>query len=138
MEKLEIYDLGSSIFNQKENGTKVNYFIFDEYEIHFNIIPPGTTQEWHMHREIEETLFILSGEISVKWKDDYMIRQETVPSNSVVRVKNSIHTIENQTDKEASFLVLRFVPDGTIKRELIKNDKIVIDTEPDMHELNAL
>ena len=80
----------------------------------------------------------MSGEISVKWKDDYMIRQETVPSNSVVRVKNSIHTIENQTDKEASFLVLRFVPDGTIKRELIKNDKIVIDTEPDMHELNAL
>lgn len=37
---LEIYDTADSIYVEKENHTKVNYFIFDEYEIHLNTLPP--------------------------------------------------------------------------------------------------
>ena len=125
MEALEIYRLENSLYNQKENLTKVNYFIFDEYEIHFNIIPSKTSQEWHMHREIEEALFVISGEILVRWKDNNIIREKLVSKNSVIRVKNSIHTVENRTNEEATFLVYRMVPDGTNKREIIKNDKVI-------------
>lgn len=35
---LEIYDTSDSIFVEKDNHTKVNYFLFDEYEIHLNTI----------------------------------------------------------------------------------------------------
>ncbi|HBC99437.1 MAG TPA: hypothetical protein DC053_08885 [Lachnoclostridium sp.] len=115
----------NSLYNQKENLTKVNYFIFDEYEIHFNIIPSKTSQEWHMHREIEEALFVISGEILVRWKDNNIIREKFVYKNSVIRVKNSIHTLENLTNEEATFVVFRMVPDGTNKREIIKNDKVI-------------
>ncbi|MBW4844776.1 MAG: cupin domain-containing protein [Lachnospiraceae bacterium] len=125
MEALEIYRLENSLYNQKENLTKVNYFIFDEYEIHFNIIPSKTSQEWHMHREIEEALFVISGEILVRWKDNNIIREKLVSKNSVIRVKNSIHTVENRTNEEATFLVYRMVPDGTNKRDIIKNDKVI-------------
>lgn len=34
MNELELYRLKDSVFVEKDNGTKVNYFIFDEYEIH--------------------------------------------------------------------------------------------------------
>jgi mannose-6-phosphate isomerase-like protein (cupin superfamily) len=125
METLEIHNLENSLYNQKENLTKVNYFIFDEYEIHFNIIPSKTSQEWHMHREIEEALFVISGEILVRWKDNNIIREKLVYKNSVIRVKNSIHTLENLTNEEATFVVFRMVPDGTNKREIIKNDKVI-------------
>ncbi len=125
METLEIHNLENSLYNQKENLTKVNYFIFDEYEIHFNIIPSKTSQEWHMHREIEEALFVISGEILVRWKDNNIIREKFVYKNSVIRVKNSIHTLENLTNEEATFVVFRMVPDGTNKREIIKNDKVI-------------
>jgi uncharacterized RmlC-like cupin family protein len=125
METLEIHNLENSLYNQKESLTKVNYFIFDEYEIHFNIIPSKASQEWHMHREIEEALFVISGEILVRWKDDNIIREKLVCKNSVIRVKNSIHTLENLSNEEATFLVFRMVPDGTNKREIIKNDKVI-------------
>ncbi len=125
METLEIHNLENSLYNQKENLTKVNYFIFDEYEIHFNTIPSKTSQEWHMHREIEEALFVISGEILVRWKDNNIIREKLVYKNSVIRVKKSIHTIENQSNEEATFLVFRMVPDGTNKRDIIKNDKVM-------------
>lgn len=125
MEALEIYKLENSLYNQKENLTKVNYFVFEEYEIHFNIIPSKTSQEWHMHREIEEALFVISGEILIRWKDNNIIREKLVSKNSVIRVKNSIHTVENRTNEEATFLVFRMVPDGTNKHEIIKNDKVI-------------
>lgn len=44
----------------------------------------------------------------------------------VIRVGNSLHTIENLTDEQASFLVFRMVPDGKSKRDIIKNDKVTV------------
>lgn len=125
LDKLNIYHQEDSIYIQKENGTRVHYFIFDEYEIHENKISPMAVQEWHMHQAIEEVLVVTSGEITVEWKDQEKIRKETISKDSVVRVGNSIHTIENLSDEEASFLVFRMVPDGNDKRSIIKNDKVI-------------
>lgn len=47
--------------------------------------------------------------------------------NEIVRVGESVHTFENETDEAVEFVVFRFVPDGRDKRELIKNDKVVIE-----------
>lgn len=46
--------------------------------------------------------------------------------NDIIKVHDSIHTFENDTDDITEFVVFRFVPDGRDKRELIKNDKTVV------------
>ena len=43
--------------------------------------------------------------------------------NELVQVGNRVHTFENDTDEIVEFLVFRFVPDGTDKREMIREDK---------------
>lgn len=130
LEKLKIYHQEDAVFKQKENGTRVHYFIFDEYEIHENTISPMAVQEWHMHQAIEETLVVTSGEITVEWKDRDKIRKETISKDSVVRIGSSVHTIKNLSEEEASFLVFRMVPEGRDKRSIIKNDKVVF---PEIH-----
>ena len=127
MAEVDIFTQLEAISIVKENKTNVDYFIFDEFEVHLNKIPPNTIQEWHMHMKIEEVIVVTNGEISIKWKDDGNIKNEKLMKGSVVRVKRSIHTIENNTNKWAEFIVFRMVPSGEIKRETIKNDKIVIE-----------
>ena len=123
---LEIYDTADSIYVEKENHTKVNYFIFDEYEIHLNTLPPHSIQEWHKHNSIEEVIFVISGKLKILWKEAELIECRIVSENSIVRVKNSIHTLENDFDEDVRFLVYRMVPDGVDKRDIIKNDKELI------------
>lgn len=123
---LEIYDTADSIYVEKENQTKVNYFIFDEYEIHLNTLPPHSIQEWHKHHQIEEVIFVISGKLKILWKEAGQTESRIVSENSIVRVKDSIHTLENDSDWDVRFLVLRMVPDGINKRTIIKNDKELI------------
>ncbi|MBE5985669.1 cupin domain-containing protein [Lacrimispora sp. AGF001] len=123
---LEIYDTTDSIYVEKENHTKVNYFIFDEYEIHLNTLPPHSIQEWHKHHSIEEVIFVISGKLKILWKEAEQTESRIVSENSIVRVKNSIHTLENESDEDVRFLVYRMVPDGVDKRNIIKNDKELI------------
>ena len=127
MSELDIFTELDAISIIKENKTIVDYFIFDEFEVHLNKIPPNSIQEWHMHMKIEEVIVVTSGEMSIKWKENGNINYERLMKGSVVRVKKSIHTIENNTDNWAEFTVFRMVPTGKIKREIIKNDKIVIE-----------
>ena len=54
----------------KESGTSVDYHIFDEYEIHVNQVMPHTTQEWHSHAKIIETLFVTKGKLLCRYLKD--------------------------------------------------------------------
>lgn len=123
---LEIYGAADSIYVEKENQTKVNYFIFDEYEIHLNTLSPHSIQEWHKHNKIEEVIFVISGKLKILWKEAGQTESRIVSENSIVRVKDSIHTLENDSDEDIRFLVYRMVPDGIDKRTIIKNDKELI------------
>jgi uncharacterized RmlC-like cupin family protein len=125
MENLDIYTTNEAITVQKKNGTNVNYFLFDEYEIHLNRIPPKSLQEWHMHKIIEEVVVVTSGEIYIDWITDDIKHSKTVKKDTLVRVKNSIHTIENKSEEWAEFIVFRMVPTGKDNRELMKSDKVV-------------
>lgn len=111
----------------KENKTNVDYYIFDEFEIHLNKIPPHSIQEWHKHEIIEEILVITEGQVDIKWKENETIMHESLFKGSIARVKKSIHTIENNTDSWGEFTVFRMVPTGAVNREIIKSDKVIID-----------
>lgn len=37
---------------KKSTGINITYYLFDEYEIHYNEQPSGTTQDWHAHSKV--------------------------------------------------------------------------------------
>ena len=127
MDIIEFLGSNDSINIDKGNGTKVRYFIFDEYEIHINEIAPYSIQEWHFHSKIEETILTIKGELTCRWMEEEKEKVRTLCKDEIIRVKNSIHTFENNTNEETKFVVFRFVPDGTDKKEIIKKDKLVVN-----------
>lgn len=123
----EVIHEEDSIHVIKETGTEVNYYIFDEAEIHLNRIMPHTVQEWHFHRKIDENLLITKGKLLCKYIDENGVEKTCYATkNDLIRVRDSVHTFENDTDDVTEFVVFRFVPDGTNKRELIKTDKMIV------------
>ena len=127
MENIQFLRENDAITIHKDNGTDVSYYIFNEFEIHMNKISPKSIQEWHYHSKIEETLMIIKGDLTCRWLECGEERSKKITVNEIVRVGNSTHTFENETDEEVEFIVFRFVPDGIDKREIIKSDKIVVN-----------
>ncbi|WP_025869180.1 cupin domain-containing protein [Enterococcus crotali] len=121
---IEIMTKNDSIFAKKEDGTNVNYYIFPEFEIHLNLVPGNTTQEWHTHQSIEEILVITDGQIRVETIADGKKSHKDCQKGDVIRMNSSLHRILNLQNIEATFAVFRFVPQGMDNREIIKNDKI--------------
>ena len=127
MANFEVVHEEESIHVIKETGTEVNYYIFDEFEIHLNRMMPHTVQEWHFHRKIDESILITKGSLLCKYVDESGVEMSCYArKNDIIRVRNSVHTFENDTNEMAEFIVFRFVPDGTNKRELIKHGKTVV------------
>ena len=127
MENIKFLEKNDAITVSKVNGTDVSYYIFNEFEIHMNKISPKSIQEWHYHSKVEESLMIIKGELTCRWLECDEERSKKITVNEIVRVGNSTHTFENETDEEVEFIVFRFVPDGIDKREIIKSDKVVVN-----------
>ena len=72
-----------------------------------------------MHKKIEEVIVVTNGKLCIEWKESDDINNEIMAKNSVVRVKKSIHTIENITNNWVKFIIFRIFPSGDIKREII-------------------
>ncbi len=66
---MKIVPKDQALHVSKPEGTKVDYFLFDEYEVHYNEQVQGSIQTWHHHQTIWETLYIIEGELTAKWKD---------------------------------------------------------------------
>jgi len=109
----------------KPEGTKVDYYIRDGYEVHYNEQVPGSTQTWHYHEQILETLFIIEGELTAQWKLNGKVVEEIVHAGDLIETENTSHTFSNHTDQIVKFLVIKQVPSGNDKKEVLKNDKVI-------------
>jgi uncharacterized cupin superfamily protein len=115
-----------AIHTEREDRTLVDYYIFPEYEIHYNEIRPGVVQKWHHHSTIWETIFIIEGEIEIRWRDEKgEQKSQIVSKGDVIEVEKTSHTLANIGLETAKLVVFRFVPTGEDKREAIKNDKVL-------------
>ncbi len=123
---MKIIDRNKAIYVKKPEGIKVWYYLFPEYEIHYNEQPPHTTQTWHFHKKIHETIFIIGGELKVYWEDDSSTKNRKLSAGDLVETQNSNHTFKNDTDNVVRFLVLKQVLSGENKSNILKNDKIVV------------
>ncbi len=128
MKELNVIYQKDSIHVSKENGTDVDYYIFDEAEIHVNKIKPHTIQEWHFHEHISENLLVIKGKLLFRYIDSEKKEQDLyVTEGDLVDIGSSVHTFENDTEDVTEFIIFRYVPSGVNKREVIKNDKMVVD-----------
>lgn len=124
----EIVKLTDAITVTKDDGTKVSYYIFPEFEVHANTIVAGTVQNWHYHKTIEEIIFVTSGQIEVLWLDENKQHTaQTLKTGDLCRLGSSVHNLANNTKETATFLVCRLVPTGKNQHELIKGDRYPVE-----------
>jgi len=106
-------------------GTAVNLFLRDEYSVYYNEILPHATQTWHHHDQVLETHFIIEGELTVKWREDEQEIEEIVTAGDLTEAEHTPHTFMNHTDQVVKFLVIKQVPSGQNKIEILKTDKVL-------------
>ncbi|WP_423832223.1 cupin domain-containing protein [Streptococcus equinus] len=121
---IDIRQLSEAISVEKDNGTKVNYFLYPEFEIHQNVLPANTIQDWHKHQAIEEIIVPTKGNVTIQVLEDNAVRTYTAKCGEVLRVKQSIHRIIGDVKEETEFIVFRFVPTGSDQSDKIKHDKV--------------
>ncbi len=126
---IEITRQASAISVTKSSGTQVDYYLYPEFEIHENLLPAGVVQDWHKHRQLDENIIVTSGEITVEYMENGRISSQTVQENDVLRVKQSIHRLLNQSSEPAQFIVFRFISTGQDQSEQMKQDKVDCENE---------
>jgi mannose-6-phosphate isomerase-like protein (cupin superfamily) len=122
---MKIIHKKDAVHADKPEGTSVDYYLRDEYELHCNEQAPNTTQTWHHHKAILEALFIIEGELTAEWKENGENKKQPVKSGDLIETENTPHTFSNHTDKAVRFIVIKLVPIGKNKKEILKNDKII-------------
>ena len=126
----EIIAESDAITVTKDDGTKVSYYIFPEFEVHANTIVAGTVQNWHYHKAIEEIIFVTSGQIEVLWLDEKKQKvSKTLKPGDLCRLGGSVHNVANNTEETATFLVYRLIPTGKNQHALIKGDRYSVEVD---------
>jgi uncharacterized cupin superfamily protein len=126
---MQIIKRGDGISATKPDGTGIVYYLFDEYEIHYNEIPAQTVQPWHHHNTIEEVIYVVDGELEVRWTIGGEMKTAVVRGGDIVRAGDTSHTIVNASPAVTRFLVFRLILEGRNKRDIFKADKHYDDAQ---------
>jgi len=122
---MKIISKEQSDFVVKPTGIKTNYYLFPEYEVHYNEQPPGTEQDWHHHEKISETVFIIEGELRLFWREDHEEKSQIVKAGDTIQTENTPHSFTNESKDIVKFIVIKQVLKGENNQELFKKDKII-------------
>jgi len=122
---MKIIKSADAIHVEKPEGTSVRYYLFNDYEVHYNDQAPNTTLTWHHHEQISETLYIIDGQLVAKWRENGKDYSEIVKSGDLIEVENTPHTFCNESDKNVRFLVIKRMPSGKNFKEIFKTDKVI-------------
>jgi uncharacterized cupin superfamily protein len=109
----------------KPEGTDVHYYLFKDYEVHYNDQAPHTTQTWHHHEKIWETLYIIDGELTAHWRDNDKEQSQVVKAGDLIETERTPHTFSNDSDKVVRFLVIKRIPSTEDYSEVLKTDKVL-------------
>jgi uncharacterized cupin superfamily protein len=109
----------------KPEGTDVHYYLFKDYEVHYNDQAPHTTQTWHHHEKIWETLYIIEGELKAQWREGDEEKSQTVRAGDLIETERTAHTFSNDGDKVVRFLVIKRMASSEDYSEVLKTDKVL-------------
>lgn len=110
---------------QKPEGTGVHYYLFKDYEVHYNDQAPHTTQTWHHHEKIWETLYIIDGELTAMWRENGEEKSQVVRAGDLLETERTPHTFSNDSDETVRFLVIKRIPSNEDHSEVLKTDKVL-------------
>lgn len=110
---------------EKPEGTSVDYYLFNDYELHYNNQSPHTTQSWHHHEKISETIYVIDGELVVEWRENGQSFARVVKAGDLIETGQTSHTFSNNSDENVRFIVLKRIPSSVDYRETFKNDKVI-------------
>lgn len=102
----------------------MRYYLFNEYELHYNEIPAKTKQDYHHHEKVWETLFVLDGKLTITWKEKGSLMNQKVQKGDLIEMENSPHNIANDTKKTARFIIIKQVLSGKNKKAIFRKDKV--------------
>lgn len=122
---MKITSKNDALFVAKPEGTNVRYYLFPEYEVHINEQVPHSTQTWHHHEKIWETLYIIEGELTAQWKENGQTVKQVVKAGDLIQTEHTPHTFSNDSDKVAKFIVIKQLLTGENKKEILKTDKVL-------------
>ena len=122
---MKIIQSKDALHVSKPEGTDVHYYLFHDYEIHYNDQAPHTTQTWHHHEFIWESLYIIDGRLTAYWKDGNEEKSQVVVSGDLIETEHTPHTFSNESDEVVRFLVIKRIPSSENHREILKSDKII-------------
>jgi len=122
---MQIIPNKNALHAKKPEGLEVSYFLFPEYEVHLDTQAPNTSQLWHHHEKVEETVVIVDGELLVKWRENGQTNSEIVRAGDLIRSERTPHNFANVSDQIVKFIVIKQLLSGVDKSETLKNDKIL-------------
>ena len=122
---MKVYHKKDAVNVSKPEGTNVTYYLIDEYEVHYNEQVPNSTQTWHHHEKVWETLYIIEGELIARWKENGVEKTETLRAGDLVETERTPHTFSNESEKSVKFLVIKQMPQGKDFKEILKGDKVI-------------
>lgn len=125
MIRMKITHRSEAVHISKPESVEVDYYLFNDYEVHYNEQLPHTSQQWHHHEKIWETLFIISGEMTLYWREGDVEQSAVVREGDVVETERTVHTFINESDQTVRFIVIKRIPSTGDYRELFKSDKII-------------
>jgi uncharacterized cupin superfamily protein len=109
----------------KPEGTEVSYYLFKDYELHYNEQAPNTTQTWHHHEKSWETLYIIEGELNAEWKEDDLTKSQVVKAGDLIETEHTPHTFSNKSGKIVKFIVIKRIQSSEDYSEVFKSDKVL-------------
>lgn len=110
---------------KKPEGTDVHYYLFKDYEVHYNDQAPHTTQTWHHHEKIWETLYIIDGQLTAHWREAGEEKSKIVKAGDLIETERTPHTFSNDSDHMARFLVIKRIPAEEDYSDTLKTDKVL-------------
>lgn len=122
---MKITKATDAIHRHRDDNTDIYYYIFNEYEVHYGELAPAVLQPWHHHAVINETLFVIEGQVMLHYLEDGKKQEKIVEKGDVVQVEDTPHTFSNPFEETCKMVAFRFVPKGEDQRETIKNDKVL-------------
>ncbi len=108
----------------KDNGIVVDYYLFNEYQLHYDEQPPGIQTDWHHHDKISEVLFILEGNPKLKWKENGKINEQILNPGDLAEMGQDPHSLINDSMTPIKYITLKQSLTGENKEEVFKTDKI--------------
>lgn len=109
----------------KPEGVSVHYYTFSDYEVHYNEQAPHTTQTWHHHEKIWESIYIIEGELIAYWREDSTEQSQKVVAGDMIETEWTPHTFSNESDNMVKFLVVKRMPSSVDYSETLRTDKVL-------------